>query len=237
MATTTNSTRHSRCSTGTLLFRWIRLSVTLSTLTLPLPAFSAFAAWTGNTLEGNVECKWRQGFGTFDYLLRDQFKHQLRLVELAHFNDVVERLVKGQSGTLMGDLDYTLRAWPNHHRALVSLMRYTQLKGAPPEKGYPPFECYVQRAIHFSSKDAVPRLLYGVYLHKLGYREKALQQYQEAEKLNPNNPDLHYNFGLLLVSLKKYEEAESHARKAYQAGYPLPGLKRQLSKLGYWKEQ
>lgn len=240
MATITDSKFISDSSISPFLLFCIRLGLTFSILVPPIPVLSASAPWTGFILGKEIECGERsQGYGPYDYLQRKKLSYNLHLVEGAHFTAKVESLESGQSGAfaLMGDLDYTLRAWPNHHRALTSLMRYTTQKKGIPDPGYPPFECYLQRAIHFSPKDMVPSLLYALYLHKLGYREKALQQYKDVENLSPDNPELHYNLGLLLVNLKKYEEAKSYAQKAYQAGYPLPGLKRQLTELGYWRDQ
>ena len=56
-------------------------------------------------------------FGPFDY--RTATKDKLKLVESYHFTPKVESLIGGQSGTLGADIDYTLRAFPNHPRALL----------------------------------------------------------------------------------------------------------------------
>lgn len=63
-------------------------------------------------------------YGPFDYTNPDDFKNKLPLVEIAHFTPKVEGLMGGKSGYLWGDLDYTLRAFPNHHRALYAFVRY-----------------------------------------------------------------------------------------------------------------
>ncbi|MGH8550450.1 MAG: tetratricopeptide repeat protein [Methylococcales bacterium] len=221
--------------TPTLLLG-VQLGVTLFFFALPAQVFGYTAArWTGETLNGQF-CRGKaQGFGPFNYLARSQNSTELAMVEDHHFTRQVESLVQGQSGSIINDLDYTLVAWPNHHRALSSVIQYAILKKEPPLHSPP--ECYLQRAINFIPTDVTPRLLYAIYLHKLGYKEKALQQYKEVEEISPKNPELHYNMGLLLISMKNYEEANIHAQKAYQAGYPLPGLKNQLTKLGYWRDQ
>lgn len=66
----------------------------------------------------------QNAFGPFDYRDPEARGEPLRLVESAHFTPSVESLVKGNSGTVAGDLDYTLRAFPNHHRALYSVAQY-----------------------------------------------------------------------------------------------------------------
>jgi tetratricopeptide (TPR) repeat protein len=217
--------------------RAIRLAVTLCISAFPIYGHSekAIANWTGETLKG-LSCRGNsQGFGPFDYLQRSQFAEELAVVEEHHFTPKVQALEFGQEGTVAGDLDYTLRAWPNHHRALVSLMQYAIQKKQPPP--LTPVECYLQRAISFSPNDPTPRLLYAIHLHKHGYKQKALDQYKTAEAINPNNPELQYNLGLLLVSMKKYDEARNYALKAYRGGYPLPGLKKKLARLGYWDDK
>ena len=57
-------------------------------------------------------------YGPYDY--RTDRGNRLYLVESAHFTPVVESLISGLSGPLGAELDYTLRAFPNHHRALIS---------------------------------------------------------------------------------------------------------------------
>ncbi|HZX26103.1 MAG TPA: ABC transporter permease, partial [Telluria sp.] len=48
---------------------------------------------------------------------------KLRLVEAYHFTQNVESLKRGESGSVAGDLAYTLEHFPNHHRALGALVR------------------------------------------------------------------------------------------------------------------
>ena len=60
-------------------------------------------------------------FGPFDY--RTEKGNSLYLVESAHFTPAVEAVIAGNTTYIGGDLDYTLRAFPNHHRALMSMIR------------------------------------------------------------------------------------------------------------------
>jgi tetratricopeptide (TPR) repeat protein len=145
----------------------------------------------------------------------------------------VEQLNKGNSSVhIDGDLDYTLRAFPNHHKALVSLVRY-YLQG---ERDYsvPPPECYLQRALKFRPQDGVVWMVYGVYLHRLGRYQTALDYYKKAVELMPQSSEAHYDLGLLYIDLKQYDQAIEHAHKAYALGFPLPGLRNQLKKAGRW---
>jgi tetratricopeptide (TPR) repeat protein len=136
----------------------------------------------------------------------------------------------------MGDIDYTLRAWPNHHRALNSAIRL-RLRGKNIgwSNKLPPAECYLSRAVNYSPKDGVARMLFGNLYAHMDEPLKALDMYQAAEQISPGNEQIKYNMGLVLVDLKRYQEAKDYAVGLYSRGFPLPGLKRQLEKNGYWK--
>jgi tetratricopeptide (TPR) repeat protein len=162
--------------------------------------------------------------------------HQLELNERFHFTASVENLTGGQSGSIPADIDFMLRAWPNHHRALNSLSRYQLQISREDRQPLAPVECYFQRAINFSPRDGVSRLLYGIYLHKSGHLEKALEQYRGAEEIAPTDAQIQYNMALCLVDMERYEEARKYADQLYGNGFPLPGLKRKLTEAGYWAE-
>ena len=196
------------------------------------------APWFGDTFE-NFPCNGsRENFGPFDYLKRQQLPNELGIVERYHFSLEVEQLIKGQtSASPLGDIAYTLRAWPNHHRALYSLVRH-RISLWP--KKYPsrhvPAECYIQRAIKFSPKDATVYMLYGILLHRTNHKDKALQQYEIARDIDPSNVQVKYNLGLLLIDFKRYPEAKQFAKELYSRGFPLPGLKDKLKKARKWDE-
>lgn len=194
------------------------------------------APWVGHSLEG-IPCSGnRQGVGPYDYTNAADRKAKLEIVESYHFTPNVEQLISGLSTIeLGGDIDYTLRAFPNHHRALQAMARYQIQKKRDRNAPYSPAECYFERAINFNGIDATAPILYGIYLHKLGKHKAALKHYKSAEKLDANGTELHYNLGLLYIDLKQYENARRYAIKAYKAGYPLQGLKSKLKGLGLWK--
>jgi tetratricopeptide (TPR) repeat protein len=79
-----------------------------------------------------------------------------------------------------------------------------------------------------------------------GYQGKALifrdqKQYAKArdvlvagnEATGGESPEIHYFLGLVLVDLKDYERAREHAARAYELGYPLPGLRDKLARAGH----
>lgn len=202
----------------------------------PLPGYADGAApWVGNDLNG-IHCDGGgQGVGPFDYtFLSAKSPAQLQIVEEHHFTPEVEALIRGKSSRLEDDLNYTLRAWPNHHRALLSIIKYQlniKNKLMPGALKVPP-ECYLQRAIHFSPKDAVSYSLFGHYMRKIGYLEDAVKYYEKALALDSKNAKFAYSFSLLLIDLKRYDEAAKYAKIAYRNPNTPQGLKQQLKKLG-----
>lgn len=188
-------------------------------------------------------------FGPFDYrdpAVREGPSNPLHLVESAHFTREIESLIRGKSSYLWSDLDYTLRAFPNHHRALYAFVRYeirerekAKVKGetyrSPSSDDFPKTaECYLDRAVRWQPNDSDVRLIYGIYLQKMGKMNEALEQYKISERIQPKSADLNYNMGLLYFDMRQYALAKEYAKRAYQLGYPLPGLRKKLASVGQW---
>lgn len=167
-------------------------------------------------------------YGPYDYRQRGMVN--LEIVEGAHFTPEVENGERGSTGYLGGDLDYTLRAIPNHHRALTTIGNVSiRDKTVLVSGARYPTECYFERAIRFAPDDGVVRAAYGNYLNALGKRDKALTMFKYAVELEPENPTFNYNLGLLYLKLNDFDKASQYADKAYSLGFPLPGLKNQLA--------
>ncbi len=176
------------------------------------------------------------GYGPYDYRGADPYK--LGLVEGAHFTAPVEALIKGQSSTRAGpDLDYTLRAFPNHHRALLATVRYGEKYQTlnPPGMRYP-VECWFERALRFRSDDHIVRMIYASFLGKQNRLADALDQLRLAESEAKNNPFTHYNIGLVYFDLKQYDKALVQAHRALELGFNRPELRDMLKNAGQWKE-
>ena len=193
------------------------------------------APWVGTSLDGRrCEGEGTANFGPFDYRLD---KGRLPIVERYHFTPKVEQLQGGQNNvSAIPDIRYTLTKFPNHHRALYSAIRFSLGNYRPVLQRQNPAECFLQRAIAYAPQDPVPQMLFGLYLHRLGHPDKALEHYRTAEKLNPNDAMLAYNMGLAFYDLKRLEDAETYAHRAYDAGVSLPGLRRKLQAAGFFQE-
>ena len=161
----------------------------------------------------------------------------LSIVEQFHFSRAVETLTQGMTGSLGGDISYTLEHFPNHHRALASMAKLgLRLKSAQPHGARYTVSCYFERAIAFAPHDVTARMVYGSYLLATGQDAMALEQLDAASRLAPEQATIQYNLGLMYVKKKEYEKASAHAQKAYALGFPLPGLKNKLKAAGKWKE-
>ena len=192
--------------------------------------------------QGIAECgSLDNKYGPFDYTNPDHFRNNLPVVEGHHFTPEVESFQGhnecGNNGCrVAGDIDYTLRAFPNHHRALMAMARY-HLRGLDQTERRMAHsaECYFDRAIRWAPQDPNVHMIYGYYQNKVGHPDAAIQSYQTALSLAYDNAEAHYNIGLLYADLKDYPNSRKHAKIAYDLGFPLPGLMRKLQRAGEWQ--
>ncbi len=151
-------------------------------------------AFAGNASSQEVGCgQLENAYGPFDYTNATHVAENLPIVEKVHLTPEVEALIKGSTGTIMGDLDYTLRAFPNHHRALYAMARYALQPDFPGHAPHYPPECYFRRAIAFKPADGVAHMIYGIFLHKQNKLSEALREYGQAMELMPESAEVHYN--------------------------------------------
>lgn len=196
----------------------------------------ALALATTAALAGEIDCgSLQNGYGPFDWTNPVHRRDKIPIVTSAHFTDAVKSLSRGATSAKPGaDLDYTLRAIPNHHEALYVMAQYgiAEKTSRPPGTRWT-VECYFDRAKRFKPDDGVVYMIEGIYLHKLDRHEEALKAYEQAVALS-DSPEVHYNLGLLYLDMKRYEDARRHARAAYEKNYPLTGLRRKLQAAGHW---
>lgn len=174
------------------------------------------------------------GYGPFNY--RTQYE-KLRIVEQFHFNDDVANIRRGMTGSIGGDLDYTLRASPNHSKALIAMIRLAEReKTEKPVGSKYSVECWLQRAVIFSPDDAMVRMIYADYLSKKNRKPEALAQLEKVIEAGVESPMTHYNLGMLFSDLFEFDRALEQAHVAYELGVQLPALKSRLKAAGKWQE-
>jgi tetratricopeptide (TPR) repeat protein len=175
-------------------------------------------------------------FGPFDY--RTAPEPQRKVVEDYHFNADVETLKAGMTSAYIGhDIDYTLRVFPNHVRALWAMARLAAREKVDQPKGARyTIDCYFDRAIRFRPGDAQVRVVYGLHLVSAQNRTAAVAQLERAIELDSEDATVQYNAGLAFFDLQDFDRALSQAHRAYRLGFPLPGLRDKLRRIGKWQD-
>jgi uncharacterized protein (TIGR02996 family) len=174
-------------------------------------------------------------YGPFDY--RKEREKSLRVVEGFHFTPNIENLIRGNSGTLGSELNYVLRASPNHHRALMSMMRLgDRLQTDQPPGSAHTMDCWFERALRFQPDDTIVRLIFATYLTEHQRKAEAMEQLERATVAAADNAFTHYNIGLVYFDLKEYDKSLQQAHKAMAMGFQRTTLREMLRKAGHWED-
>ncbi len=212
----------------------LNLASLLASAVLMLCAWAPTSAQAQANAEENPCGPIANHYGPFDYRTQHE---PLKIVEKHHFTPQVEGLIRGQETYIGGDLNYTLHTSPNHHRALVAMMRlFEKTKGKQPEGVELPLECYLERAIRFAPDDTVVRVLYVLFLSAHDRAPEALLQLNAADFYAKDNGFSHYNIGMAYAELRDYENALIQAHKAMSLGFDRQGLADLLKSVGKWQD-
>lgn len=180
-----------------------------------------------------------RGIGPVDF--RKISPYTIVFVEVRHFDRGVETLKRGIKSSVAGDIAYTLRAFPNHPRALRSVAALVRRNGGvtPPDLGLS-VACWFDRAVAYRPDDIDVRIVFATELLRDGRAVEAREHIHKAEELvssgAQDNARFHYNVALLLYEIKEYEKSLQHAKKAYELGFELPGLRNKLKGSGHWRD-
>ena len=192
-------------------------------------------AQTGEQACGNPFTSW---FGPWDYRVAP--KGALNNVETNHFTPQVEQMIRGVTTGVsdMGkDVAYVLGVFPNHHRALLTMMRLGERdKNNQPRGADRSIECWFDRAVRYARDDTVARLMYALYLRRQGRGEASLAQTRIAEEFATDNPLTHFNIGISYFELGKFELAAVAARRARDLGLDRTELIDMLKRGNHWIE-
>lgn len=208
------------------------LFMVLSTVGLGTPALAQDTS-ASSLLCGTL---FSQGqYGPFDFRTD---KSMLPIVIGAHFQPYVEALIRGSTGsTPGGDIDYTLRAIPNHPNALLAMMRLGEKeKTQQPRGSRYTVECWFDRAIQFRSDDQMTRMIYTNFLTRNNRKPEAMHQLEIVLSAAKDNAFTHQNIGLLYFDLGEHQRALIQAHKAIELGLIKPELREKLQAVGKWVE-
>lgn len=199
-------------------------------------------------------------FGPLDYYTTKP--SNVALVERAHMGFVLANAKRSRNSCeVFQNLDYVMRAIPNHPQALQEMAAYletsapcphatgarsnTQAAAASILKGrwrVTDADAYFHVALNFLTRDThvIPRhaethVLYGDWLRKKGRHDEAMKQFETARNLKPSLADTYYALGLLYLDQKDVASALENAQKAYSLGKPPAELRERLIAAGAWK--
>ncbi len=173
-------------------------------------------------------------YGPYDYRTE---REKLRIVEEFHFTPEMEAGIRGVNSTVAGEVNYTLKASPNHHRALVTLMRVVERARQDSLPGMEwPLECYFDRAIRFAHDDPVVRMLYAQFLSQRNRKPEAEKQLLLASQFAPENPLTQYNVGLVALEIGNHDLALKQAHLARAMGFARMELESALRSINRWRD-
>ncbi len=173
-------------------------------------------------------------YGPVDYVAN---RGGAKVVEDFHYTAPVRAALGGATGPFGGDINYLLKAVPNHHHGLVSLMRWVERVKRDQTQGMEwPVECYFDRAIRFRPDDTVVRALYAQFLAKRQRRADAVQQLDYGVGFAGDNGFSHYNLGLVYLEIGEPAKALQQAHKAAALGFPRQELAEALRRAGAWRD-
>ncbi len=185
-------------------------------------------------------------FGPYDYRAERYIpeptyrSHQalLSIVENAHFTPEVESLFRGKTNALPGgDISYTLHAFPNHHRALISVAALSEKEKTQKPNGTSYLvECWFTRAIAWRPDDNIVRMIYANFLVKVKRENEAEQQLEFVAAGAGDNAFTHNNIGLIFFDMKNFEKALVYAHKSIALGLNASTLMGLLKDAGKWSD-
>lgn len=156
------------------------------------------------------------------------------MVETYHFPPHVENLIRPIFTTFGSSISYTLHGYPNHVRALATMVRLGEREKTDKPAGADyTIDCYFQRALRFTPDDQVVRMLYVSYLGKRGRREDALRLVDSIDAEAGNDPMTRRNLGLVFLELKLPERALAQLDKADPTDPAMLLLRRTLHAGGH----
>ncbi len=174
-------------------------------------------------------------YGPWDY--RIHRGETLDVVERRHFTPEIEALLRGKTASIGQDLSYTLRTFPNHHRALIAAERFAERAKTPQPKDMEfTVDCYFRRALAWKSDDVIARMLYARYLFTQGRGTEAKSHLEMVLADKRATALTTHNVGMVAADFQDYELALRAARQSREMGFESMDLVNRLQTQGRWSE-
>jgi tetratricopeptide (TPR) repeat protein len=136
--------------------------------------------------------------------------------------------------TALGETNFTITRIPVT-ASLVPSMLLNLANAAAGMGDVAAAQDYLQKSIEAHPHDSQSYVAMALFHRKANRLKDAREILMKGDEATQGvSAELSYNLGLVLLDMKENELALSYARKAYDLGYPLPGLRNRLVKLGLW---
>jgi Tfp pilus assembly protein PilF len=153
------------------------------------------------------------------------------VVEHYHLGPCEKRLDERDYPRAISECGFILKIFPNHPTALLLTAQICEEWKSP--------KCMLddvfERAVSINPKAPETFVVQGIHLYRTAQYAKAIQSFNHALELDPNQMNAHYNIALTYIETKQFDLANMHAQRAYALGATLPGLRNRRTKAGYWK--
>jgi tetratricopeptide (TPR) repeat protein len=156
----------------------------------------------------------------------------LKSVEKYHMKPAEDEIRQKRYQAAWGDIDFMLRAFPNHPQVLLLMIDLCAKWKSP--RCTDDLAGRFERAIAVNPRAPNTFVVLGIYQQRNRAYREAISSYERALALDPESVNAHYNLGLAYLDAKNYELANQHAQQAYRLGAQLPGLRAKLTKAGRW---
>ena len=176
-----------------------------------------FASNSSHAMEANTDY--------FDPNATSDYYAHVQVVEAYHLGQAITKLSERRVSA-KDDLDFILRHFPNHPKALALMVEYGKQQ-KDPGIALP----YYQKAVELNPKIASIWSDYGAYQHELKNYDDAIFCFKKAVELKPKNGLYQYNLGLALFEKKDYVGAQDAANQARDFGIPYTALQAKLDAL------
>jgi len=155
----------------------------------------------------------------------------LLIVERYHLGPCRQHVRDRDWARAMNECNFILRIFPNHPTALLLVSQICDQW----KTGACLLDDVFERAVAINPKAAGTYVVQGIYLNRTKQYATAIQRFETALELDPDNLNAHYNLALTYLDTKQFELANQHAQRAYALGATPSGLRDLLQRAGYWK--
>jgi tetratricopeptide (TPR) repeat protein len=189
----------------------------------------------GGTIPNDVVDDWRRTIGDYTFTgmhhwcASIHFLNRARVETAPLMRDFVLRRAWEDAMFSFSRAETQSPVFPN---MAVTVAQIRQEMGKPDEA-----EAALKRSIDAQPSRAEPYVMLAMIKRKAKKLPEALAVMKQADDVaHGQSAEIQYNLGLINLEIGDKDAAVANAKKAYGLGYPLPGLKNKLRKLGRWSD-